>query len=316
MGCTERHPVQVVNFAEAVPALRLVTGIILYRPTRSIRRRWPVRPDVAVLHPLILSMPFQHRSGWPRRIAVLVILHGALPLSLLAQVRRPDPVPAGPRASTSAPKRRIELFVGAGTVAFNQANATKSSLPIGIVGFRHQLSPEWLSVGGSIEFGSTSVNGKFFPFEKRPVGDSTQFVQVDGHATMIAPRLSADVLFPLDEEEKFRAGASANVGAYAMMPSPKGGSGAGTFVAPTFGAAFIGEADLTPRIGVTASLGFAQFLNFDREKLRPSDPALEDPVFTTPFATPPAAVKSFGGARLLVGITYRLGVTTTQKRTK
>ena len=275
-----------------------------------------MRSDVAVLHPLILSMPFQHRSGWLRRSAVLVILHGTLPLSLLAQVRRPDPVLSGPRASTSAPRRRTEIFVGGGTIAMNPANATKSSIPIGIIGFRHQMSPEWLSIGGSIEFGSTSVDGKFFPFEKRPVGDSTQFVQVDGHATMIAPRFNADVLFPLDEEEKFRAGVSASVGAYAMMPSPKGGSGAGTFVAPTFGAAFIGEADLTPRIGVTGSLGFAQFLSFDRGKLRPSDPALEDPVFTTPFATPPAAAKSFGGARLLVGISYRLGVKTTQKRTK
>jgi hypothetical protein len=261
-------------------------------------------------------MTFQNRSGWLRRSAVLVVLHGALPLSLFSQIRRPDPVPSGPRAATSAPKRRTEIFVGAGTVALNQANATKSSIPVGIIGFRHQMSPEWLSIGASIEFGSTSVDGKFFPFEKRPVGDSAQFFQVDGHATMIAPRFNVDVLFPLDEDEKFRAGASANVGAYAMMPSPKGGSGAGTFVAPSFGAAFIGEADLTARIGVTASLGFAQFLSFDREKLRPSDPALEDPVFPTPFTTPPAAAKSFGGARLLVGVTYRLGVKTTQKRTK
>jgi hypothetical protein len=187
---------------------------------------------------------------------------------------------------------------------------------IGSTGFRRQVSPEWLSLGGTLDFGRTSVDGRYFPYEKRPVGDSLQFVRVDGHALMLAARFNADVLFPLDEDEHFRAGAGANVGAYAMMPTPAGGAGAGTFVAPTFGAAFLGEADLTARFGVTASLGFTEFLNFDREKLRPSDPAKADPVFQTPLVTPPTAVKSFGGARLVLGITYRLGVKTTKKGAK
>ena len=233
---------------------------------------------------------------------------GALPLSLIAQIRRPDPVPAGPRASQSTPKRRTEILIGVGTVSLNQANATKASIPIATLGFRRQMSPEWLSLGGMLDVGSTSVDGRFFPYEKRPSGDSLQFVQVNGHANMIAARFNTDVLFPLDEDDKYRAGAGVNIGAYAMMPSPAGGAGAGTFVAPTVGAAFIGQADLTARLGVTGSVGFNEFLSFDRKKLRPSNPTLEDPVFQTPLVAPPAPVKSFGGARLTVGISYRLGV--------
>lgn len=241
------------------------------------------------------------------------MLLGAAPLSLFAQVRRPDPVPNGPRSGIKAPKRRTEIFVGGGFVALKAANATKSSLPIVTAGFRHQMSREWLYLGGSADVGTTTVDGKFFPYEKRSLGDSSRFVQVDGHATMIAARFNVDALFPLDEDEKFRAGVTLNAGAYTMLPSPSGGAGAGPFVAPTFGGGFVGEADLTSRFGVTASLGLAQFMNFDREKLRPSDPALADPVFITPLVPPPPAVKSFGGARLVVGITYRLGVTTVKK---
>jgi hypothetical protein len=258
-------------------------------------------------------MIFQTRSGWSRSLATLACLFCAMPLSLLAQIRRPDPVPSGPRSSTSAPKRRTEILKSAGFVNLNEANATKAQMFIGSTGFRRQVSPEWLSLGGVLDVGRTPVDGKFFPYEKRPSGDSIQFVQVDGHATMIAARFTADVLFPLDEEERFRAGAGGNAGVYAMMPSPAGGAGAGTFVAPTFGASFVGEADLSAKFGLMASLGFTQFLNFDREKLRPSDPALEDVVFVTPLLPPPAAVKSFGGARVLFGITYRLGVKKTTK---
>ena len=257
-----------------------------------------------------------NRSGWLRRSAVSAFLLGALPLSLPAQVRRPDPAPTNPRAATVSPQRRMSIIVGGGIVSLSDANATKSSMPVASIGFRRQMSPVWLSVGGTIDFGSTTVNGAFFPYEKRPVGDSAQFVQVDGHATMVAARFNADALFPLDEDGKFRAGAGANAGGYAMLPSPAGGAGTATFVAPTFGAALIGEADLSSKFGITASLGFAQFLSFDREKLRPSDPALEDAVFVTPFITPPPAKKSFGGARLAVGITYRLGVTSKAKRTR
>ena len=241
------------------------------------------------------------------------MLLGAAPLSLFAQVRRPDPVPSGAQSGIKAPKRRTEFFIGGGFVKLNEANATKGSLPIISAGFRRQMSPEWLYLGGSADVGTTTVDGKFFPYEKRSLGDSSQFVQVDGHATMIAARFNAEALFPLDEDEKFRAGVALNAGAYAMLPSPSGGAGAGPFVAPTFGGGFVGEADLTARFGLSATLGFTQFMNFDREKLRPSDPALADPVFITPLVTPPKAVKSFGGARVVVGITYRLGVKSTKK---
>ena len=257
-----------------------------------------------------------YRSGWQLRSAAMACLLGALPLTLLAQIRRPDPVPSGPRSSTSAPKHRTEILIGGGIVKLNEANATKASMFVGTTGFRRQMSPEWLYLGGTLDFGRTTVDGKFFPYEKRPSGDSVQFVQVDGHATMLAARFNADVLIPLDEEERFRAGAGGSAGVYAMMPSPSGGAGSGTFVAPTFGASFIGEADLSAKFGVTASIGFTQFLSFDREKLRPSDPALQDAVFVTPFVTPPPPVKSFGGARFLVGLTYRLGVKKTTKGAK
>lgn len=271
---------------------------------------------LAVLHPLSLSMHFPNRSGWLRRSAATALFLGALPLSLHAQIRRPDPAPTNQRSSSKAPKHRTEILKGGGILNLNEANATKASMFVGSAGFRRQMSPEWLYLGGLIDIGRTTIDGSFFPFEKRPVGDSVQFVQVDGHATLIAPRFTADVLLPIDEAERFRAGAGINAGVYAMLPSPKGGTGAGTLIAPTFGAAFIGEADLSAKFGVTASLGFTQFLNFDREKLRPSDPAKADPVFQTPLITPPPGVKSFGGARLIIGLSYRLGVKTIPKRAK
>ena len=262
-------------------------------------------------------MNFQNRSSWLRRSAILAFILGAPPLSLIAQVRRPDPAPTNPRtAALGTSKHRAELVIGGGIVGLNKANATSASTPIGSFGFRRQMSPEWLSLGGTLDAGSTTVDGAFFPYEKRSLGDSSQFVQVDGRATLFAVRLNAEAFFPLDEAEKFRAGIGANAGMYAMMPSPAGGSSAGTFVAPTVGGAFIGEAALSPRLGLFANLGFTQFLSFDRDKLRPSDSALEDPVFVTPLITPEAAKKSFGGTRLLVGITYRLGVKKMPVRTR
>jgi hypothetical protein len=247
-----------------------------------------------------------HRSA---RMALLV---GAIPLSLIAQVRRPDPVPAGPRANASMPKKRAELLIGAGTVGLSEANGTKKSMPVASVGFRHQFKPEWLYLGAMVDVGRTSINGEFFPYERRQIGDTVQFVAVSGNSTMIAGRFTADVLWPLDENERFRAGVGANVGVYGMLPSGAGS----TIVAPTFGAAFVGEGDITARIGFMASLGFSQMTGFDRDKLRPSDPALADPVFTTPFVAPPPAEKSFGGPRIVIGLTYRLGVKKTPRSTR
>ena len=252
-------------------------------------------------------MPSQNRTGWLRRSATTAFLLGALPLALVAQVRRPDPVPA--RSGVSGkPKRRTDFIIGGGMVKLDEANATQRSVWIGSVGVRRQLSPEWLDLGGVIEVGSSSVDGEFFPYEKRVTADTTLFVAVTGRATLVAGRLTADAMFPIGENEKYAAGFGVNVGMYAMMPSPAGGEDAGTFVAPTYGASLIGQADLTRRLGILGTIGFAQFTNFDRDKLRPSDPALEDAVFTTPLAAPPAPVTSFGGARITVGLTYRLGV--------
>ncbi|MCC7053864.1 MAG: hypothetical protein IT355_11440 [Gemmatimonadaceae bacterium] len=245
-----------------------------------------------------------------RQSALVALLAGALPLSLLAQVRRPDTAPAGGarRTRSSVPVRRTELSFGIGTSRFEAANATSSSLPMLTLGLRRQFSPEWLHVGATVDAGTTKVNGAYFPYENRPVGDSLQFVAVGGTATMIAGRLSLDAIKDMDDDRKYRAGVSLNGGLYAMLPSPAGGANAGTFVAPTYGIAVIGMAELTKRLGATASFGIAQFMNFDRDKIRPSDPALEDPAFVTPFTRPPAAVKNFGGPRMTIGLTYRLGV--------
>ncbi len=253
-------------------------------------------------------MPLLIRSASLRHTALLACVAGALPLALSAQVRRPDPVPAGRRAAVGVPARRTEIIVGAGTVALDPANATKSSMLIGSVGLRRQYKPVWLMLGGAVDFGRTTIDGEYFPYEKRLVGDTTQFVSVDGNATMFAARLTADALTIVGDSKKYRAGGGISAGVYAMMPSPAGGEGAGSFVAPTFGISGTAAADLTRRLGATATLGFTQFVGFDRDKLRPSDPAKEDPVFTTPFVAPPDAVKSFGGLRLVVGLTYRLGV--------
>ena len=253
-------------------------------------------------------MPHLTRSGPLRRSAFLACLLGALPLSLLAQVRRPDPVPGGRRTAAGVPARRTEIVLGAGTVALDPVNATKSSMLIGSLAVRRQFRPAWLMIGGVIAVGRTTIDGEYFPYEKRLVGDTTQFVSVDGNATMFAARVTADALTPVGESKRYRAGGGISAGLYAMMPSPAGGEGAGTFVAPTFGVSATAAADFTRRFGASATLGFNQFVGFDRDKLRPSDPAKADPVFTTPFTPPPDAVKSVGGLRLVVGVTYRLGV--------
>lgn len=236
-------------------------------------------------------------------------LFGALPLALAAQVRRPDSAPVRPGA-TIKPKHRTELIIGGGTVALNKVNATQASAVIASVGFRRQLSPAWLNVGAVFDYGGTSIDGEYFPYEKRVTGDTTLFTAVGGKATILAGRLTVDAMFPLDEEKRFSAGIGANVGMYSVTPTPAGGAGAGSFVAPTFGFAVTGLADITSRLGLTATAGYNQFTGFDRDKLRPSNPALEDPVFLTPLLEPPAPVKSVGGIRATVGLTYRFGVKT------
>ncbi len=243
-------------------------------------------------------------DGWLRRVTRAALLVAALPLSLVAQVRRPDPVPIGPRAAGKLPEQRTEILLGGGIVNLNEANATKAMMPVGSLGFRRQITPEWLFLGVSVDLGRTSIDGTFFPYEKRAIGDTIQYLVVDGSAMMVAGRVTADVLWPLDDDEKYHAGVGGNGGMYAMLPSGAGSS----FVAPTFGASLIGQADLTSRFGLAASFGFTQFMGFDREKLRPSDPALADPVFRTPLIAPADGVKSFGGTRLIVSMTYRLGV--------
>jgi len=259
------------------------------------------------------------RSGWLRLSAVLalvVLMSSALPLSLIAQVRRPDPVPAGRRAAASVPKRRSELLFGLGNVNLEQANGTGGSVPLVSLGYRRQFRPEWLLLGGIVEVGRTAIDGEFFPYERRSLGDSSQFVSVDGSATLGMARLTADVLLPIGEDERYHAGAGVHVGMYGAFPSPAGGAGAGAFVAPTYGATFVGRADITRRLGAMGSIGFVQFTGFDRDRLRPSDPALEEKVFTTPFTPPPAGVKSFGSARFVVGVTYRLGVKPAARSTR
>lgn len=258
-----------------------------------------------------------NRSGWQRRSALCALLLGALPVTLLAQVRQP---PSGTgagatRSRAAAPKRRTEIFLAGGTLKLNEINATQGTIFTGSVGMRKQLrSPEWLYVGGVLDLGRTSVDGAFFPYEKRVTGDTTRFVEVDGSAGLVAGRVTADALFDIGEEDRFQAGFGVNIGLYAALPSPAGGEGAGTFVAPTFGVGFVGRADLTKRYGLVGSAGFNRLMGFDRAKLRPSDPALADPVFLTPTRPVPDGVKGIGGLRATFGISYRLGVKPVTRR--
>lgn len=270
-------------------------------------------------------IPFSHRmhlpkqSGWLRQSACAALLLGALPLAAIAQVRRPAPTtPSAPgsKASRTVPKQRSEFYIGGSYTTLDTANATDGKIPMLLVGYRRQFRPEWLFLGGSLEVGRTAIDGQFFPYEKRRAGDSVQFVAVDGSASMIAGRFTADAMFPIGDEKRFFAGGGVNAGLYAVLPSPANGEGSGLFVAPTFGASLIGRADLTKRFGATASLGYTQFSGFDRAKIRTSDPLLEDPVFPTPFAPVPAAAKSFGGIQFAVALTYRLGVTTAPRSTR
>jgi len=250
-----------------------------------------------------------NRSAPLRRSAVLACLLGALPLSLAAQVRRPDPLPESRRAATAGvPKRRTEVFLAAGTQALNAANATTSPMLIASAGFRRQISPTWLMLGGVVDYGSTTIDGQFFPYERRLIGDTTQFTAVGGSATMFAARLTADAMRPFGDSKRLRVGGGINVGVYSINPTPAAGADAGRFVAPTFGLSVRGEADLTRRLGTSVGLGLTRFTGFEREKLRPSDPTLADPVFQTPFIEPPPPESSFNGVRLVVGLTYRLGV--------
>jgi len=243
------------------------------------------------------------------RSAVLACLLAALPLSLSAQVRRPDPLPESRRAATAGvPKRRTEVFLAAGTQGLNAANATKSPMLIASAGFHRQFSPEWLVLGGGVNYDKKTIKGQFFPYKRRLIGDNNQFTAVGGSATMFAARLTADVMRPFGDSKRLRVGGGLNLGLYSMNTSPAAGAEAGRFVAPTFGLSVRGEADLTRRLGASVSFGLTQFTGFDRDKLRPSDPALADPVLQTPFVQPPPAVSSFRGARFVVGLTYRLGV--------
>jgi len=250
-----------------------------------------------------------NRSATLRRSAVLACLLGALPLSLSAQVRRPDPLPESRRAATAGvPKRRTEVFIAAGTQGLNAANATKSPMLIASGGFRRQFSPQWLVLGGVVDYGSTTIDGQFFPYERRLIGDTTQFTAVGGSARMFAARLTADAMRPFGDSKRLRVGGGVNLGLYSMNTSPAAGADADRFVAPTFGLSVQGEADLTRRLGTSVSLGLTRFTGFEREKLRPSDPTLADPVFQTPFIEPPPPESSFSGVRFVLGLTYRLGV--------
>jgi hypothetical protein len=243
------------------------------------------------------------------RYAALTALAIGLPLGLSAQVRRPDPVSgAGQSSARRASKHRTEYLASLGTTGLSRANAMEPTMITGSVGLRRQFSPEWLYLGGTLDFGSTNINGESFPYERRAEGDSSRFFAVGGRANIVSARATADILWDAGEDEKFRIGVGGNAGVYAVMPTPARGEGAGSFVAPTFGVALVGEYDITRRVAIAANLGFIQFTNFDRDKLRPSASSGEDPVFGTPFQQPSEAEKSFGGARLLIGLSYRLGV--------
>jgi hypothetical protein len=286
-----------------------VTGIILYRPSTAATA-WephPPLPDVAPSNFFGFRMPFLTRSA--RQLgAVLAVLLLVLPSDLAAQVRRPDSVPGATPQTRRAARHRTEFLVGMGTSRLSERNGTGSSMPIGAIGLRRQFGPEWLYLGGTVDAGRTKIDGEIFPYERRAEGDSSRFFAVGGSATIASARATADLMWNLGEDMKFRAGVGLNAGLYTVLPSPARGEGAGAFVGPTYGLSLVGEYDLTRRFAVMGNFGFTQVNGFKRDKLRPSASSGEDPVFGTPFQPAPPEAKGFSGLRMFFGLSYRLGV--------
>lgn len=248
-------------------------------------------------------LPSSVRRG---RVALAAFLL-ALPVAVAtAQVREPDRVPRNRRIT---PERRTELMVGIGRQQNEPQRNAMSTATILTVAYRRQLgTPDWLYLGGRADLGRADVDGRFFPYERATTGDTTRYVAVGQAATWTALWATADFIFPFDDDERYRSGFNVSLGGYGVLPARSPAPGTGSFFGPAAHFGFIGNADITKRLGVDAGIGAAFLWGWDRDRLRASDPARGDPVLTTPLGALPEQKGNVAAMRFHVGMSYRFGV--------
>ncbi|MCU0619007.1 MAG: hypothetical protein MUF40_03755 [Gemmatimonadaceae bacterium] len=249
-------------------------------------------------------LPLSVRRG---RLALAAVLLAAPVVTAAAQVRTVD---RASRVRRSVPERRSEMIVAVGRQQFPAENALASATIL-TLGYRRQLSPYWLNVGGRVDVGSSDVEGRFFPYERSTTGDTTRYVAVNQAARLVNAQATADFLFAFDDDDKYRTGFGLGLGVYSLLPARSPAPGTGAIIGPSLRFGFMGDAQLTKRIGATAGIDASAFFNFDRARLRASDPARGDPVLNTPIEPIYRAVEErtpFAALRFHVGFTYRFGV--------
>ena len=247
-------------------------------------------------------LPVTPRRG---RLVLAAFLCLAPLASAVAQVRAPERVP---RARRSVPERRTEFLLGIGRQQ-NEARNAFSSATILSAALRKQLKgPEWLYLGGRLDLGRADVNGAFFPYERATQGDTTRYVAVGQSATWSALWATADILFPIDDDEKYRSGFTFALGAYGVLPARSPAPNTGAFVGPAAQFGFTGAVDITKKLGVEGGIGATYAIGWKRDRLRASDPARGDPVLNTPIVALPEAEGNVAALRFHVGMSYRFGV--------
>lgn len=248
-------------------------------------------------------LPLSVRRG---RLALAAFLLALPVAAATAQVRAPDRVP---RVRRITPERRTELLVGVGRQQNQPDRNAMSTATILTVAYRRQLrTPDWLYVGGRADIGRADVEGAFFPYERATNGDTTRYVAVGQAATWSALWATADFIFPFDDDEKYRSGFNFSIGGYGVLPARSPAPGTGSFFGPALHFGFIGNADITKRLGVDAGIGATYMWGFDRDRLRASDPARGDPVLNTPLGALPDARRNVAAMRFHLGMSYRFGV--------
>lgn len=246
-------------------------------------------------------LPVLPRRG---RLVLAAVLCLAPLASAAAQVRAPERVA---RARRSVPERRTEFLLGIGRQQ-NEARNAFSSATILSAGLRKQMRTEWLYLGGRVDLGRGTVDGGFFPYERATRGDTTRYVAVGQSATWTALWATADLLFPFDDDDKYRTGFTFALGGYGVLPARSPAPGTGAFFGPAAQFGFTGAVDITKRLGVEGGIGATYALGWDRDRLRASDPARGDPVLSTPIFPLPEAQRNVAALRFHVGMSYRFGV--------
>jgi hypothetical protein len=249
---------------------------------------------------------------WPR--VALLATGLALPMLVDAQVRRPDPSPG---ARPGQPARRYkglksEWLFGLGSQGLARENAVGNATPVVSLGYRHHVGPNWLFLGATVDGGRPLVEGSLpgigpiFPLERIRVADSSFFTSIDAPATFVSGMVNGDILWAVDDDQRYHAGATVGVGMYGVLPSRGDGPETGSVFGPRVRSGFTGRADLTRRVGVFGTVAATWLLNFKSKRLRTSSVAGEDPVFSFPGAVtlynPPTTI---GSVFLQVGMTLR-----------